>query len=149
MEKFDKIYKNRDQCVFFLFLCLIMPTGQQFCVQVERMTCGQYKDKEETTSKKSSQDFSEPLRINFQKKTCSYVEICDQQLVNRQTEKQRQMQPFQCFRSPSLQPVIKERSNNVISSKTIQKMVNHPRSVIYLIIPTMQTKDYWCQFCII
>ena len=45
-----------------------------------------------------------------------WVENCDLKLGNRQTEKQRQRQPFQGFRSsslPSLQPIIKERSKTV------------------------------------
>ena len=53
------------------------------------------------------------LQGHISKKLGYLDEICDLQLVNRQTKKKRQRQHFQGFRSSSLQPIIKERSNNV------------------------------------
>ena len=120
----------------FLFFCsfyVIMSLHAKHCVcRSNGVACGQYKDKEEKTPKKTLKGPKNVKNENFEKRKKTFFPIVLKNIfsknqvaglkivacsvltdkhTDKQTKKQRQRQPFQGFRSSSLQPIIKERSN--------------------------------------
>merc|ERR1712223_964737 len=137
--KSSKIVKNGPQIVknknfqenfFFCFFYVIMSLHAKNCAcRSNGVACGQYKDKEEKTLKKVKKGHKNVKNENFEKRKKCFLPkaiknifsknqvaglkiVACSVLTDKQTKKQRQRQPFQGFRSSSLQPIIKERSNN-------------------------------------